>query len=148
VWLPKFKISKANFQSDEVELWVRSSGIFPLRCSTCPSMSIRSSSMWHHPMCHHYPMGYPVFLPSCRHLVICKHPYDIHTKSNVKELLFLWIQHFIFFPSTIYISTLKRSYLQSLIRFYGVTSCSRYPLVEIIFYENQDGIFFSWGLLL
>jgi hypothetical protein len=27
-------------------------------------------------------------------------------------------------------------------RFYGVTSFSRYPLVEIIFYENPDGICF------
>jgi hypothetical protein len=27
-------------------------------------------------------------------------------------------------------------------RFYGVTSLSRYPLVEIIFYENQYGICF------
>jgi hypothetical protein len=25
-------------------------------------------------------------------------------------------------------------------RFYGVTSFSRYPLVEIISYKNQDGI--------
>jgi hypothetical protein len=31
-------------------------------------------------------------------------------------------------------------------RFHGVTSSSRYPLVEIIFYENQDGICFLWDL--
>jgi hypothetical protein len=31
-------------------------------------------------------------------------------------------------------------------RFYGVTSFSRYPLVEIILYENQDDIFFLWDL--
>jgi hypothetical protein len=28
-------------------------------------------------------------------------------------------------------------------RFYEVTSFSRYPLVEMIFYENQDAISFS-----
>jgi hypothetical protein len=27
-------------------------------------------------------------------------------------------------------------------RFFGVTSFSRYLFVEIIFYENQDGIYF------
>jgi hypothetical protein len=31
-------------------------------------------------------------------------------------------------------------------RFYGVTTFSRYLLVEIIFYENQDGICFLWDL--
>jgi hypothetical protein len=35
-----------------------------------------------------------------------------------------------------------KSYLQSLKRFYVVTSFSRHPLVEIKFYENQDGICF------
>jgi hypothetical protein len=40
----------------------------------------------------------------------------------------------------------KESCLQTLRRFYGVTSFSRYPLVEIIFYENQDGICFLWDL--
>jgi hypothetical protein len=40
------------------------------------------------------------------------------------------------------------SFIQSLIlrRFYGVTSFSRYPLVEIILYDNQDGICFLWDL--
>jgi hypothetical protein len=40
----------------------------------------------------------------------------------------------------------KKSCLQNLRRFYGVTSFSMYPLVEIIFYGNQDGIFFLWDL--
>jgi hypothetical protein len=36
----------------------------------------------------------------------------------------------------------KKSCLQTLRRYYGVTSFSKYPLLEIIFYENQDGICF------
>jgi hypothetical protein len=36
----------------------------------------------------------------------------------------------------------KTSCLQTLRRFYGVTSFSRRPLIEIIFYENQDGFCF------
>jgi hypothetical protein len=40
----------------------------------------------------------------------------------------------------------KKSYLQTLRRFYGGTSFSRYPLVEMIFYENQDSICFLWDL--
>jgi hypothetical protein len=38
---------------------------------------------------------------------------------------------------------LKKSILPSnLRRFYGGISFSRYPIVEIIFYKNQDGICF------
>jgi hypothetical protein len=33
-------------------------------------------------------------------------------------------------------------------RFYGIISFSRYPLVELIFYENEDGICFLWDLRL
>jgi hypothetical protein len=33
-------------------------------------------------------------------------------------------------------------------RFYRVTSFSRYLLVEIILYKNQDGVFFLWHLVL
>jgi hypothetical protein len=40
----------------------------------------------------------------------------------------------------------KKTCLQTLRRFYGVTSFSRYPLIEIIFYENQDVICFLWDL--
>jgi hypothetical protein len=40
----------------------------------------------------------------------------------------------------------KTSCLQTLRRFHGVISFSRYPFVEIIFYENQDGICFLWDL--
>jgi hypothetical protein len=40
----------------------------------------------------------------------------------------------------------KKSYLQTLKRFYGVTTFSRYPLVEIVLYVNQDGIFFLRNL--
>jgi hypothetical protein len=31
-------------------------------------------------------------------------------------------------------------------RFYGITSFSRYPLLEIIFNKNQNGICFLWDL--
>jgi hypothetical protein len=41
----------------------------------------------------------------------------------------------------------KKSCLQTLRRFYGVTSFSRYLLVEIIFYENQVGPFASYEAL-
>jgi hypothetical protein len=36
----------------------------------------------------------------------------------------------------------KKTCLQTLRRFFRVTSFSRYLLVEIILYVNQDGIFF------
>jgi hypothetical protein len=44
----------------------------------------------------------------------------------------------------------KKCCLQTLRRFYGVTSFSRYPLVQIIFYKDQDGICFliDLGLLI
>jgi hypothetical protein len=43
-------------------------------------------------------------------------------------------------------SSRKKYCLQSLRRFYGVTSPSRYPHVEIIFYENQNGNHFLQDL--
>jgi hypothetical protein len=33
-------------------------------------------------------------------------------------------------------------------RFYGITSFLRYPFIDIIFYENQDGICFLWDFRL
>jgi hypothetical protein len=81
--------------------------------------------------------------------VIFRHPYLIHTKSNFRKKLVLWIQHFIFFTSIFQIfAWRKKSCLQTLRSSYGVISLWRYPLVEIIFYENQDGIFFLWDLRL
>jgi hypothetical protein len=59
----------------------------------------------------------------------------------------LWIQHVILFTSTIWISTWRKSScLQTLRRFYGVTTFSRYPLVEIILFENQDDLCLLWDL--
>ena len=38
----------------------------------------------------------------------------------------------------------EKSCLQTLRRFYGITSLWRYPLVGIIIFENQDGLCFLW----
>jgi hypothetical protein len=40
----------------------------------------------------------------------------------------------------------KKPCLQTLRRFFGVTSLSRYLFVEIVLYQNQDGICFLWDL--
>jgi hypothetical protein len=109
--------------------------------------------MWHYPMCRHYPMCcpmlpcFPILMQSSLHLVIFKHTYLTHTESDFRNLKCYEF-------STSFSSHLpfrfphegKKSCLQSLRKFHGVTSSSRYPLVEIIFYENQDGICFLWDL--
>jgi hypothetical protein len=90
--------------------------------------------------CHlsHFHMQCDVFTNtmSLLHLVIFRHPYLTHTKSNFRNfsvmnssLHFLHIYHLDFYLK-------KTSCLQSLRKFYGVTSFSRYPRIEIIFYEN------------
>jgi hypothetical protein len=82
---------------------------------------------------------FPNLMLSLLHLMIFKHPYFTHTQSNFSAmnsgLHFLYIYHLDFHLK-------KKSCLQSLRRFHGVTSSSWYLLVEIIFYENQDGICF------
>jgi hypothetical protein len=61
------------------------------------------------------------------------------------KLLMLWIQYVISFTSTIFIFHLKNnSCLQTLRRFYGVTSLWRDPFIEIIIFENQDDFCFLW----
>jgi hypothetical protein len=91
------------------------------------------------PLSHPY---FPILILSSLHLVIFRHPYLIHTKSNLKKisainlaLHFLHIYHLDFHLK-------KKPCLQTLRRYYGIISFSLYPLVEIIFYENQDGICF------
>jgi hypothetical protein len=79
------------------------------------------------------------------HLVIFRHPYLTHMKflevfsAMNLALHSLYIYHLDFHLK-------ERSFPQTLKRFYGVTSFSRYFLIEIILYKNQDGICFLWGL--
>jgi hypothetical protein len=81
-------------------------------------------------------------LPSLR----CRHPYFTHAKSKFRnfkcyESSTSFSSHLPFrFPLE------KKFCPQTLRRFYWVISFSRYLLVEIIFYENQDGICFLWDL--
>jgi hypothetical protein len=97
------------------------------------------------PLSHLLPY-FPILMLSLLHLVIFRHPYFTHTKSYFRIFLVLWIQHFIFFTSTIQIFTWRKSCLQTLRNSYGVINLWRYPFVEIILYENQDGICFLWDL--
>jgi hypothetical protein len=98
------------------------------------------------PLSHVLPY-FPILMQSSPHLMIFKHPYPTHTKFDSRNLKCYEF-------STSYSSHLpfrfplkeKKCCLQTLKRFYGVTSLWRYPLVEIIFYENQDGICFLWDL--
>jgi hypothetical protein len=97
------------------------------------------------PLSHVLPC-FPTLILSSLHLVIFRHPYFTHTKSDLEifsamnsVLHFLHIYYFNFHWR-------KNSCLQTLKRFFGVTGFSRYPLVEIILYDNQDGICFLWDL--
>jgi hypothetical protein len=96
------------------------------------------------PLSHVLPC-FPIMMLSSLHLVIFRHPYLTHTKileifvSMNSALHILHIYHLDFHLK-------KKSCLQNLRRFYGITSTLRYPLVEIIFYENQDGICFLWDI--
>jgi hypothetical protein len=115
----------------------------------CPSFLIRRCPTWHYPMCRHYPMWcptlpcFPILMQSSLLLLFFKHPYLTHTESNFRNLKCYEF-------STSCSSQLpfrfplegRKSCLQSLRRFHGVTSSSWYPLVGIIFYENEDGICF------
>jgi hypothetical protein len=86
---------------------------------------------------------FPILMQSSLHLLFFKHPYLTHTEFDFKifkcyEFSTSSSSHLPFrFPLEG-----KKSGLQSLRRFHGVTSSSWYPLVEMIFYENQDGICF------
>jgi hypothetical protein len=89
---------------------------------------------------------FPTLKQLSLHLVIFRHPYLTHMKSDLENfstmnsiLHFLHIHHLDFHLK-------KISCLHSLRRFYGVTSFSRYPLFKIIFYETEDDICFLWDL--
>jgi hypothetical protein len=90
--------------------------------------------MWHYPRATIIPYAtlFSTLKLSSVHQVNFKHPYLTHIKSD--SGIFLWIQHVIFFTSTVWIFTRRKfSCLHTLRRFYGVTSFSRHPLVKIIF---------------
>ena len=112
-----------------------------------PSLLIRRCTMWHYFMCRHYPMWcpmlpyFPILMQSSL-LLFFKHPYLTHMESNFRNLKCKFntscSSHFLFrFPLEG-----RKSCFQSLRRFLGVTSSSWYLFVEIIFYENQDGMCF------
>jgi hypothetical protein len=108
--------------------------------------------MGHYPMCHHYP-GCCLVLPcfsiqmlSLPYLVIFRHPYLTHTKSYFRNFKCYGFSTSFSSHLPLDFHLKKKSCLQTLKRFYGITSFSRYPLVKIILYENQDGICFLWDL--
>jgi hypothetical protein len=80
--------------------------------------------MWHYLMCCHYPMClpcFPILILSSLYLMIFRHPYLTHTKSNFGN----FNAHLLFrFPLE------KKSCLQTLRRFYGITNFSRYPFYQ------------------
>ena len=105
-----------------------------------PSFLIRNCLMWH------VLPYFCILIQSSLHLLIFKHPYLTHTRSNFRNLKCYGINtsfslHLLFtfsFEEKILPKTLKR--------FYGVTNSSRYPFVKNIFYENQDDICFLLDL--
>jgi hypothetical protein len=115
----------------------------------CPSFLIRRCPTWHYPMCGHYPMWcpmlpcFPILMQSSLLLLFFKRPYLTHTESNFRNLKCYEFStscssHLQFrFPLEG-----RKSCHQSLRRFHGGTSSSWNPLVGIIFYENEDGIYF------
>jgi hypothetical protein len=104
------------------------------------------SPLSHVPPLSHVLPCFPILMQSLPHLVIFKHPYLTHTKSDFRN--FSCYEFSTSFSSHLPLDfhLKKKSCLQTLKRFYGITSFSRYPLVKIILYENQDGICFLWDL--
>jgi hypothetical protein len=100
--------------------------------------------MWHYALCCHYFMCCHVFLPyNCLHYTWWS--LDIHISliwSPIPEFFsplilahhFLHIYYLIFYLE-------KLLCLQTLRSFYGVTSFSSYPLVEIKFFEKRIDLF-------
>jgi hypothetical protein len=90
---------------------------------------------------------FSILLLSSLHLMIFKHPYITLIQSPIIEIFSAMNSALCYLP--IYCLDFhlkKKSCLQTLKRFYGITSFPRYPLLEIIFYENQDGLCFLWDL--
>ena len=76
---------KWSFHSYKIELLAKRYGTFSPKISICPSILTWSCSMWHSHLCCHYPMCCPCFLAlklSSLYLMIFKHPYLTHMKSN------------------------------------------------------------------
>jgi hypothetical protein len=90
---------------------------------------------------------FPILIQSSLHLVIFKPPYLTHTKSDFRNFeCYEFITSFSSHLSFRFPLEEKKSCLKTLRRSYNVISFSRYPLIEIIFYENQNGICFLWDL--
>jgi hypothetical protein len=87
---------------------------------------------------HHFPTL--MLMMSSLHLVIFKHGTHISLISLNTDFRNLALHFLHIYRVDFHLK--KKKILQTLRRFYGVTSSSRYPLLEIIFYENQDGICF------
>jgi hypothetical protein len=88
-----------------------------------------------------------VLMQSSLHLVIFKHPYLTPTKSDFRNLkCYEFSTSFSLHLPFGFPHEEKILAFNLWEKFYGVTSFSRYLLVEIIFYENQDGTCFLWDL--
>jgi hypothetical protein len=86
---------------------------------------------------------FPILILSPLDLVIYRHQYLTHMKFDSRN--FQCYESNTSFSSHLpfrFILEENKSCLQTLRRFYEVTSFLGYPLVETIFYENQDGICF------
>jgi hypothetical protein len=102
--------------------------------------------MWHYLLCCHYSMCWLVFLSwNCLHHT--KWSLDTHTSliwSSISKKINAMdsTRHFLH----IYRLDFPLEEIFLLSKFYGVTSFSKYPLVEIIIFENQDDPSFLWDL--
>jgi hypothetical protein len=97
------------------------------------------------PLAHVLPC-FPNLMLSSLHLVIFRTHISL-IRSPISEIFSAmnWTLHILhIYHSDFHLK--KKSCLQTLRRFYEVTSFSRYSLVEIIIYENHDGICFLWDL--
>jgi hypothetical protein len=91
----------------------------------------------------HYSMYCPIFLSwYCFHYTYWS--LDTHISliwSPILEI-FSGVNHIILFTCITWVSTWrKKSCLQTLRRFYGITSFSRYPLVEIFIWKSRWPLF-------
>jgi hypothetical protein len=106
--------------------------------------------MWHYPMCHHYSMCWHVFL-SWYYLQYTSWSLNIHISLIESPILEIFsamnsVLHFFHIYNLDFY--LKIKILPS--NFEKILWSNKFlkVLVKIIFYENQDGIFFSWDLRL
>jgi hypothetical protein len=98
------------------------------------------------PLSHVLPC-FPIQMLSSLHPVIFRHPYLTHTKSDFRNFeCYEFSTSFSLHLSFRFSLEEKKNCLQTLRSSSGVISLWRYPIVEIIFYENQNGICFLWDL--